>query len=69
MTQSLTSFFDKNLTKIIHTVHLYSKCTVVSALCRGGNEIKQLTVQQVESSAETADQGPRIQAGFMTFLI
>jgi hypothetical protein len=35
---------------------------------RGGNEIKQLTVQQAESSAETADQGPRIQAGFMTFL-
>ncbi len=40
---------------------------MVSALRRGGNEIKQLTVQQVESSAETADQGPRIQAGFMTF--
>jgi hypothetical protein len=42
---------------------------VVYALRRGGNEIQQLTVQQVESSAETTDQGPRIQAGLMTFLL
>jgi hypothetical protein len=42
---------------------------VVYALRRGGNEIQQLTVQQAESSAETADQGPCIQAGFITFLI
>ncbi len=42
---------------------------MVYALRRGGNEIQQLTVQQAESSAETADQGPCIQAGFITFLI
>ena len=52
---SLLSLFSNSLTNI-----LQYKCTVVSAPRRGGNEIKQLTVQQVEGSAETADQGPCI---------
>jgi hypothetical protein len=51
------------------SIYLQPKCTVVYALRRGGNEIQQLTVQQVKSTAETADQGPRIQAVLMPFLI